>query len=340
VFIRKQAMKFIVATSLFSGILLFCSFFLGEDTPPAPPVGASFDHNPEALGAVHWMRDVDEAKAAAGKTGKPLLILFQEVPGCSNCTRYGNTTLSHPLVVEAMETFFIPVCVYNNKGGKDGAALQRFGEPAWNNPVVRIVRVDDQDIVPRIPNFNTTWPLVQGMCRALEYSGVAVPGYLDLLEEALMAGEEGLDTATFSMYCFWSGESFFGGISGVVETVPGYQDGREVVRVLFNPAVVSQEDLTARAKLQGIAPCSNDKSFRADQEPKYYLAQTDYAFIPMTSLQACRANNLVGKNISPDKLLSPRQVALLKKIAALPAKKWKNMIGRKDLVHAWAEVSE
>jgi hypothetical protein len=60
----------------------------------------------------------------------------------------------------------------------------------------------------------------------------------------------------------------------------------------------------------------------------------------MTSLQACRANNLVGKNISPDKLLSPRQVALLEKIAALPAKKWKNMIGRKDLVQAWAEVSE
>lgn len=332
-------------------ILLLCSlafsalavaFFIPKSQPRTPihqsPINQSPIHqspinqlpvnqSPE-LGQVHWLRDLDTGRAESQKSGKPILLLFQEVPGCSNCTRYGNTTLSHPLIVEAIETFFVPVCIFNNKGGKDAEALRVFGEPAWNNPVVRIVRADNQDIVLRMPNFNSSLQLVNGMRRALDLTGTTAPRYLELLEEELSAREAGLETATFSMYCFWTGEGTFGAIPGVIETEPGFQAGKEVVKVQFNPAVTSRANLEKQTQPKNIISCAKNDGFRADHEPKYYLAQTDYRFIPMTSLQACRANSLVGNRQSPDELLSPRQLHLLEKVRENPKKDWKNRIGQ------------
>lgn len=309
-----------------------------EVSAPVPPASDMPATHPEELGKVNWLRDLVAGKAEAEKSGKPILILFQEVPGCSNCTRYGNSTLSHPLIVEAIETYFVPVCIYNNKGGKDAEALKIFNEPAWNNPVVRIVRNDYKDIVMRMADFGSSAQLVTGMISALELSGATVPPYLELLEEELSAREAGLETATFSMYCFWSGEGTFGNIPGVVETEPGFQEGKEVVKVQFNPAVVARAELEKKTTPKGIVSCSKNEGFRSDREPKYYLAQTDYKFVPMTTLQACRANSLVGSNASPDALLSPRQLALLGKIKSDTKKVRKSMIGRRDLAKAWEEV--
>lgn len=39
------------------------------------------DTLPVELGKVPWLRDYDAALAEAKKSGKPLLLLFQEVPG-------------------------------------------------------------------------------------------------------------------------------------------------------------------------------------------------------------------------------------------------------------------
>jgi hypothetical protein len=295
--------------------------------------------NPIELGAIHWQRDLATGQAMAKSSGKPLLILFDEVPGCSNCTRFGTVTLSHPLIVEAIESMFVPVCIYNNKGGKDAEALKRFDEPAWNNPVVRIVRADYTDVIPRIADYRSSYQLVNGIRRALDLAGAIAPRYLELLEEELFARESGVETATFSMYCFWSGEGTFGAIPGVIETAPGFQNGKEVVQVTFNPAVVSREKLEEATHPKGITVCQKNEGFRTDNEPKYYLSKTPYRFIPMTSLQASRANSLVGKNASPDELLSPRQLKLLEKVKEKPEGKWKNMIGRTDFVKAWGEVN-
>lgn len=327
-------LKTLMLLSLAAGAILLSS------TPSTnQPITASTNNlPPEELGKVNWLRDLAAGKAEAEKSGKPILILFQEVPGCSNCTRFGNSTLSNPLIVEAIETYFVPVCVYNNKGGADAEALKKFNEPAWNNPVVRIVRADYKDVVLRMPDFSSSYALVNGMRRALDLTGAIVPRYLELLEEELGARESGLETATFSMYCFWSGEGTFGEIPGVVETEPGFQDGREVVKVQFNPAIVSKAELEKKTQPKGIASCSKNEGFRSDREPKYYLAQTDYKFVPMSTLQACRANSLAGKNQSPDELLSPRQLALLKTIRDNPKRPWKNMIGRSDLAKAWGEM--
>jgi len=340
-------MKHITAISFFSCTILALSLIMlesrseknTETQPESIPVAeCANSQNPEELGTVLWLRDLNAGQAEAKKTGKPILILFQEVPGCSNCTRYGNSTLSHPLIVEAIETYFIPVCIFNNKGDKDAEALKRFSEPAWNNPVVRIVNADYQDIVPRMPNFSSSLQLISGMRSALEAGKIAVPGYLELLEEEFAARESKLETATFAMYCFWTGEGALGELPGVIETEPGFQDGQEVVKVQFDPAVIKRASLEAIAKPKGISSCARNEGFRSDREPKYYLSHSDYRFIPMTSLQACRANSLVGKSQSPDEWLSPRQLALLKKVTENPKKGWLNMIGRKDLAKAWGEV--
>ena len=37
--------------------------------------------NPVELGKVNWNRDFDQAKALSAKSGKPIFIQFQEVPG-------------------------------------------------------------------------------------------------------------------------------------------------------------------------------------------------------------------------------------------------------------------
>jgi len=48
---------------------------------PAPSPGASALRQPRELGAVQWQRRVEPALDEAKRSNKPLLLLFQEVPG-------------------------------------------------------------------------------------------------------------------------------------------------------------------------------------------------------------------------------------------------------------------
>jgi hypothetical protein len=318
-------------------ISFFAILLISNQLNPIARNSSIEENNPE-LGTVNWQRDLDTATLQAKNSGKLLLILFDEIPGCSNCTRFGKNTLSHPLIAEAIETFFVPVCIHNNKGGKDAEVLKKFGEPSWNNPVVRIVRADNHsDVVLRMDNFNSSWQIINGMRRALDLNATAAPIWLESLENELLALENGTETATFSMYCFWSGEGTFGAIDGVVATEPGFQDGAEVVKVIYNPAIIKKSELTAKASPKGIKTCQKNEGFRADNEPKYYLSKTHWQYVPMTAAQASRANSLVGESKSPEEVLSPRQLALAKFIKENPKKKWKSRIGEKDLAKAWVE---
>ena len=64
------------------------------------------------------------------------------------CVRYGRSTLSHPLLVEAAEDLFVPVAIFDHRA--DRAVPRRSGEPSWNDPVVRIVDPEGQDLAPRL----------------------------------------------------------------------------------------------------------------------------------------------------------------------------------------------
>ncbi len=302
---------------------------------------------PEELGKVNWLRSYDKAIAQSDKNGKPVLILFQEVPGCSTCRNYGNNALSHPLIVEAIESLFVPLAIHNNKKGEDAKVLQSFGEPSWNNPVVRVINADRRELTPRLGGDYSSLGLVNAMINSLTINGSKIPQYLALLQEELQAKKAGVETATFGMYCFWTGEKELGSLDGVVSTQPGFMGGREVVTVEFNPEVVAFEDILTTAqsshcadyvyaeneeqkmaakKLVSDHKVTSTSKFRLDKEPKYYLSKTHYQYVPMTDLQATKANALIGKRQLPDAVLSPKQVEFASFIAKNKGKAWKSAI--------------
>jgi len=145
--------------------------------------GVAADDNPIAVGAVHWGRDLDQALQQSGGTGRPVFVLFQEVPGCSGCQDFGRTVLSDPQIVESVETDFIPVLVYNNRSGADRELLERFGEPAWNYQVIRFLDAAGRDIIPRKEHIWTVRELAERMIAALQATGRPVPSSLQTLAE-------------------------------------------------------------------------------------------------------------------------------------------------------------
>ncbi len=283
---------------------------------------------PRKLGEVRWERDLDAALARSAGEGRPLFVLFQEVPGCSTCVSFGEQVLSHPLLVEAIETDFVPVFVYNNRAGRDAELLARFGEPSWNNPVVRFLDADGRDLIGRRAGLWTPHAIGVRMVRALEASGRPVPEYLrDAVDETLPRHTE---RARFGMDCYWSGEACLGGIWGVVASRTGHLGGSEVVELEFDPDSVSYRDLVREARRRGCADrvFAEDASQRAIAEEvfgdavttdagrlrvsrardqKYYVGRSPLQDLDLTPRQAVRVNAAVAVGLDPAPHLSPRQ---------------------------------
>lgn len=263
---------------------------------------------PNELGAVHWIRNLDEGKKVARQTDKPIFLLFTEVPGCSTVNGFAEGPLSHPLIVEAIEDEFVPVAIYNNTvAGHDRKVLNQYDEPSWNNPVVRFVDFAGKDIAPRYASGWTEHTLVPAMVRGLEGADRNVPGYLEVLERELTAEPR---TTTFSMYCFWSGEVKLSALEGVISTRPGFAAGREVVDVVWDGRRTTLEGLARAARKSGAAsglvartPAESRAAERAGLEAvesdaktrysakddKYQIRRSALAFVPMTPAQATLA---------------------------------------------------
>lgn len=73
---------------------LVCSTILlagcADPGPSSEPMTEAFDERNDIAGQktqqvetgdVHWLRDPEQAKQLSKKTGKPILMLFQEIPG-------------------------------------------------------------------------------------------------------------------------------------------------------------------------------------------------------------------------------------------------------------------
>jgi hypothetical protein len=289
---------------------------------------------PKELGLVHFSRDLDLSFQESARDGRPVLILFDEVPGCATCQGYGESVLSDPLLVEAIETLFVPVAIFNNLGGKDAQALRTFGEPAWNNPVVRIVDAEQRALGPRVAGEYTSAGLLESMVSSLRHAKRPVPGYLQLLADEKAAERKGTVRALLSMYCFWSGEACLGGIEGVIATRTGYVEGREAVEVEIDPSVLGYRDLIARVvekrcatsvwartdaeerialQVGGIEVARTQELLRASaKDDKYQLASTKWKTVHMTRTQATRANALVGAGKDPSPVFSGKQLALVR----------------------------
>ena len=328
---KIPSLRIILSLLLFFVLLqipLKCSSQLW--TPPT--------NNPIELGLVNWERDYEKALAKAKKTNKPVFILFQEVPGCATCTNYGKEVMSHPLLVEAIETYFIPLCVYNNKKGADATVLKLYGEPSWNNPVVRIVDSNGTNLIRRVSGDYSLGKATNAIVEALYITKNTIPEYINILHEE--ANTSKTEEVILGMYCFWSGEKTLATMAGVQKTEAGFMGGTEVVKVVFNPEIIDKKTLIKKARKKQCADVVFDdervtdlvevkqkRKYRKDPETKYYLYNSVYRNIPMTPLQALRVNYDLSTRNNPDRLLSTRQLAL-------KGKSTKNLIGM-EVLESW-----
>ena len=302
--------------------LLLCGFLLsGIGGSKAAPV---------ELGKIQWGRDFGHALVAAQTSGKPVFVLFQEVPGCQTCLSFGEQVLSHPLLVEAIEPAFEPVFVYNNKSGKDAEILRRYGEPAWNNPVVRFLDQAGKDLLPRRTGIWTPYEIGTRMVTALEHREQPIPTYLRTALDELRPRRE--RRASFAMPCFWSGEACVGQIPGLLGSRVGFLEGREVVEVRFDPDEISYATLFQEVHRRGCASSVFVQSKEEKQlarsvfgehvhysrarlrlakaaDQKYALQRTSLRLVDLSQRQALRANATIAIGNSPVQFLSPRQQA-------------------------------
>ncbi len=307
---------------------IITSFYLSAQLSFTVP-----EDNPIELGKVNWLRDYDKAIAQSAEKNLPVFILFQEVPGCATCTTYGNNVLSHPFIVEAIESHFVPLAIYNNKGGQDAKILKQYKEPSWNNPVARIVDHKGENLVNRLSGAYSKSGMVDFIVAGLIKSNQIAPSYLRLFQEELHLGQsKNNKELTLSMFCFWTGEKEIGKIPGVFKTVAGFMNGREVVQVTYNADIVNEQELIASAnksrcadqvftddkeisktagKIVGNKNVATTSKLRYDKDQKYYLKNSKFANIPMTSYQSMKVNSLIGSGQNPTEALSPRQLQLL-----------------------------
>ena len=306
--------------------LLVYSLFVFSIIINTQQINAQSNTNqPKELGNVKWLRDYDKAIALAKKEQKDVFILFQEVPGCSTCRNYGQNVLSNPLMVEAIENSFVPLAIYNNKGGKDREILNQFNEPTWNNPVVRIINTKGKNVVKRVAGDYSAKTLQKRMVEALNSYGKTIPDYLKLLGQELGATGNSKEKY-FKMYCFWTGEKQLAKVDGVLSTESGFMNG-EVVKVTYDAAVVNEEDLESYAKSNSFRPVDKSKTYRpASNDIHYYLKHTDYKYVPLTELQQTKINSAVGSGKSGDIYLSPKQREWFSKILQGKIKKEKNLL--------------
>jgi hypothetical protein len=238
--------------------------------------------NPVEVGKVRWERDYEAAMASAKQSGKPVFMLFQEVPGCAGCKQFGRDVLSDDKVVKAIQDQFIPLLIHNNKPGKDAEVLEKLNEPAWNYQVVRFLDADGRDLIPRKDRVWEAAALMARMEEALAKSGPKKVGAVNTKRVAI------------AQHCFWTGEMKIGAMDGVVRTEAGFLNGNEVTLVDYDPGKISLEKLTRNAKAAGVANRffeSLDGYRKApDSDQKRQLQGTKYAKLRLTPEQATKVN--------------------------------------------------
>lgn len=262
------------------------------------------------LGEVVWARDFERGLISASKQGKPILLLFQEVPGCPTCVNFGQDVLTHPLMVELIASHFIPVAIFNNHTGKDAEVLRRFSEPSWNNPVVRFLGPDGAELVPKLADRYDSLGLHEKITAVLRVLGDDVPGYFRLLGRDLLV-ESGLaKNAVYTTPCFWSGETSLAQHPAVVTTEAGWIDGEEVVQVNFDARLATRSELDGYARTEGFGPLESTL-FQPDGEPQFYLRKHAARHLPLTRAQRTHVNLVVPYRTPLADLLSPQQCAWL-----------------------------
>lgn len=262
-------LHFLTIAAAFSGVLLLAVSQAGCQPE-------SRLQNPEEVGKVTWGRDYDAALALAKSTGKPIFLLFQEVPGCVGCKQFGRDVLSDDAVVKLIQDNFVPLLIHNNKPGKDAEVLAKFNEPAWNYQVVRFLDTNGHELIPR---KDRVWD---------------APELKQRIDQVLKKKTGRIQQVAISQPCFWRGEMEIGAIDGVRRTEAGYLEGREVTLVDYDVGQISLENLTAKAKAAKVATGVYTKldgyQKAPDFDQKRQIQGTKYADMKLTPEQATKVN--------------------------------------------------
>lgn len=146
---------------------------------------------------------------------------------------------------------FVPVAIQNNADGEDARTLERFKEPAWNNPVVRFLDLQGKDVIARKDGVWSAAELAARMSASLAAAKQTVPLWWKLAELDARATE--LPHAVFAMHCFWVGQARLGDLAGVADARPAFLEDLEVVDVCYDPAQISLTGLIETADRGGVA---------------------------------------------------------------------------------------
>jgi hypothetical protein len=248
--------------------------------------------------------------------------------------------MSHRLLVESIETDFVPALVYNNKK-QDAEKLKQFNEPSWNNPVIRFFDSDWNDVIARQENVWDIGPVTNRMIAALKKANSKNPNYVVPIHLELTALQYSKNTehASFAMHCYWEGEIQFGAVDGVKQTQSAWYDGKEIVNVTFDPTIISYTSIVetalkvrcastvytrsasqkiiaiklARDQAEPIAEKEFGRpAIRSDQ--KYYLRNSPLRLLPLTAVQETRVNSALGRREKPTPYLTVTQYEMLKAI--------------------------
>jgi hypothetical protein len=263
---------------------------------------------PKELGGVSWLRDLDVATEISKKSKKPILLFFQEIPGCSTCVNYGKDVLSHPLMVEVIENEFVPVLIHNNRSGYDEKVLKMFNEPPWNNPVSYFLNEKLESIIPKLENNYSPFSLYAKITNTLQSLKKEVPLYFHLLKKDLAIQYKQTITAMYETPCFWSGETTFAQHKAVYSTLPGFVGSKEVVQIEFDSIATTKSELDAFAKQQGFFVMPDNLKIRVDKDPQYYLKKTNYKYLPLSLSQKSLINLAIPYKTDPKIYLSPKQL--------------------------------
>lgn len=317
--------------------------------------------------------DLQEALKDASDCLKPVFSLQALIPGDVHA---GRDLFSHPLLVEAVETLFVTCSTVTHEptarspSGHLCCTRVQILDPDLGDELVPLISGDDL----------TRTGLITAMIKALEAMSLIVPTYLRLLleeEQGLQALVRGHDTrprhhsAVFAVQDVALGEAVFGGLQGVLATRVGRIHQQHIVEVTYDSLELSYSVLVRYALQQRVGDvifyqCNEErmvasiesvrvraahskvqkfdpKSIRGQTvyDPKHALRKTPMRFVPLTDLQATRANNLIqsGNFNQAVHLLSPRQGIILMKAMRVGGQKTLHEVVDVPLLVGWISVN-
>jgi len=252
---------------------------------------------------------------------------------------------THPLLIEAIESLFISL----QQGLEIGSYIDK--PYADRKTRVRMLNESGAEIVAGIKGKQINLASMTSMIVAgLKALRKEVPKYLSLLETEENGKIRHLPDGTmqridrkvvFGMSDSKIGEIEFADLEGVLATKAGYVSQQRAVRVTYDSKTLSfcnlvrfslqrqvsdiiyyqsnEERIAARIEVErvkgGNELIQHLGTIQVDVNPKHSLGQTMLRYVPLTELQALRANNLASRGVFNEAthLLSPRQGLILMK---------------------------